>query len=111
MYGLKSKDGEYVGPARKGTGFMTNSICVAQKLNKRCPNRQGHQVHRHVILSNGRAKAAQVYPAGLCRAICEGLQEQIKMDEKGQFLLMIASDAKNTTSKQARRQAGRQARK
>ena len=49
MYGPKSRDNEYEGPARKGTGFMTNSICVAQKLNRRCPNRQGHQVHRHVI--------------------------------------------------------------
>ena len=69
MYGLKSNDGAREGPARKGVGFMTNSICIANKLQKRCPNRKGEQVHRHVILENGRTRAAQVYPPGLCKAI------------------------------------------
>ena len=100
MYSLRSRNGEYEGPARKGIGFMTNSVCISQQLDKRCPNRSGHMVHRHVILMNGRTKAAQVYFAGLCKAICVGLQEQIKMDEDGQFLLMNMGDINNTTSKE-----------
>ena len=62
MYGLRSRDGDHEGPARKGIGFMTNSICIAQKLNKRCPNRRGHQVHRHVILENGNRGTLQATP-------------------------------------------------
>ena len=54
MYGLKSNDGTRQGPTRKGIGFMTNPICIAKKLQKRCPNRTGEQVHMHVRLENGR---------------------------------------------------------
>ena len=47
-YGLKAKGEEGKGPARKSTGFMTNSPCIALQLRRRCPNRVGYQVHRHV---------------------------------------------------------------
>ena len=47
MYGLKSKEKGHEGPARKRTGFMTNSVCIAQQLQRRCPNRTGHVVHTH----------------------------------------------------------------
>ena len=40
-----------------------------------------------MILVNGRAKKAEVYPPALCRAICSGLVEQMEVDRKGQFLL------------------------
>ena len=66
-------------------------MCIAEKLNRKCPNRIGYWVHRHVILESGRTRAAQVYLDDLCKAICEGLQEQLKLDEKGQFLLMNAN--------------------
>ena len=46
-----------------------------------------NQQHEHVILINGRAKAAQVYPPQVCRAVCQGLIEQIEMDQAGQFLI------------------------
>ena len=42
---------------------------------------------RQYILEGGRAKAAQVYPNKLCKAICEGLIEQMEADRKGQFLV------------------------
>ena len=61
-YGLPASDGQRTSPARKRTSFMTNSPCIAQKLSLRCPNTQEYQVHDHVILINGRAKASQVYP-------------------------------------------------
>ena len=60
-YGLKAKGDEGTGPARKATGFMTNSPCIAMQLGRRCPNRQGGSTHQHVQLSNGRAAAAQLY--------------------------------------------------
>ena len=74
MDGLKSKDKQGVGPARGITGFLTNLVCIAKRLNKMCPNRPGHEVHRHVVLEAGRTRAAQIYPQELCKQICLGIQ-------------------------------------
>ena len=87
QYGLLSRDIMGVGMVRKATGFMTNSPCVAMQLRKRCPNRSGKIQHKHVTLQGGRTKAAQIYPEGLCRAICVGLVQQLDMDKRGQFVL------------------------
>ena len=51
-------------------------------------------------MTNGRAKAAHVYPAGFCKAICECVQEQIEMDEKEQFLIMNVNDTKYMASEE-----------
>ena len=107
MYGLKTHDGTREGPARKGIGFMTNSVCIADKLRKRCPNRQGQPIHQHIWLTNGRARAAQVYPEALCKAICQGLQEQLQLDSKGQFLLMNIESAAEESSRELRESARR----
>ena len=56
---------------RKPTKFMTNSQCIANKLEQRCPGN-----HRHIQLINGRAKAAEVYPEGLVKQILQGLWDQ-----------------------------------
>ena len=93
QYGLKSHDKNREGLARKSTIFMTNSPCIAARLNKRCPNRCGTKVHNHVVLQVGRTRAAQIYPLGLCKAICLGLKEQINADRQGQFLLMEMGNA------------------
>ena len=87
MYGLKANEGDRWGPARKSTGFMTNSACVAQALQQRCPNTRNDQVHKHVVLQSGRTTVAQVYPPELCKAICLEFKEQFEVDRKGQFLL------------------------
>lgn len=60
VYGLKSRDKNREGPARKGIGFMTNSVCIAQKLNKRRPDRQGHEVHRHVTLEGSHKRSTSL---------------------------------------------------
>ena len=86
-YGLTSSDGKHTGLAKKSTGFMTNSPCIAAALNKRCKNTKQHQVHEHVVLINGGPKAAQVYPSALCKAVCQGIRQQIIVDGKGQLLL------------------------
>ena len=77
VYGLKTKDGERPGPARKSIGFLTDSPCIAQALRRRCPNTTGTRVHDHMILEGSSTKAAQVHPPGLCRAICQGFQAQM----------------------------------
>ena len=69
QYGLMSTDGLGRGLVRKSIGFMTNAPCIAMQLQRRCPNKIGRRVHRHVTLEGGRTKPAQVYPDGLCRAI------------------------------------------
>ena len=73
QYGLVSVDKEGPGPARKTTRFLTNSPRVAEELGRRCPGD-----HRHVQLINGRAAAAQRYPAELCEAICRGAAAQLR---------------------------------
>lgn len=100
MCGLRSHDGVREGPARKGIGFITNSICIAKKSSRRCPNRRGEMLHKHVVLKARRIRAAQVYPEGLCKAICERLQEQKRLDEKGQFLLMNVNSDTKASSKE-----------
>ena len=87
MYGLKIKDKDKVGLARTSIGCMTNSLCIATALSRRCPNTRPHQVHERIRLEDGRPKAAQVYPLDLCRAICRGLGEQLEVDQRGQFFL------------------------
>ena len=50
---------------------------IANKLAKVC---QGN--HRHIQLIGGRAKKAEIYPPKLCKAIIEGLVEQMEEDGK-----------------------------
>ena len=96
--GLMSRDNGGQGFARKTAGFMTNSPCIALQLQRRCFNRGGCKIHKHVQLVNGRARAARVYPPELCRAVCRGLIKQIDADKNGQFLLMsIDHDDKNSS--------------
>ena len=42
-----------------------------------------HGDHEHIHLDEGRAEAAEQYPEKLCKAICQGLSEQLKIDEQG----------------------------
>ena len=107
QFGLKSKDHEGIGPARKRTGFLTNAICIAKRLHKKCPNNNQHQVHRHVTLANGRARAAQVYPDKLCREICLGIQEQIQRDRNGQYLLANVQVDNKTTTKETMKEVNK----
>ena len=74
-FGMMSKDANGEGPVLKPTIFMTNSIEAQKALEKKCP---GHS--RHVHLMEGRAAAAQVYPKALCRAICEAIVSQARID-------------------------------
>ena len=70
-YGLTTTVHNETRPAMKPTGFLTKSWCVARELSKRCPGD-----HLHFSLVEGRAKAAEQYPKGLCQAICRGVSHQ-----------------------------------
>ena len=97
MYGFKITFKNQEGPARKIIGYMTNQVCIAQQLQRKCLTRIGNVVHKHIILEEGRTKQAQVHSRELCQAICVGLQKQIRADEAGQFLLTEA-EAMGVTS-------------
>ena len=62
-------------PAQKLTRWLTNSPFLAATLERKCP-----RDHAHTVLLNGRAKAAQVYPPALCRAVVAGFAEQLRAD-------------------------------
>ena len=79
-WGMKSKDASGIGYARKPTRWGTNCEVLARILEKECPNKEGKTWHRHVMVLNGRAKAAQVYPPALVAAILKGIREHMKVD-------------------------------
>ena len=100
QYGLKSRDEQGEGLAKKPTGFMTNSPCIVFELRRRCSNRVGYQLRRHVQLQGGRIRAAQVYPPGLCKAICKGLIKHKEVAARGQDLLMNVEYSEERTSQE-----------
>jgi len=71
----EDKDGER--SIKKPTGIMTNSECIAKRMERKC---QG--LHRHITLVDGRAKEAEVYPKELCKEIIKGLIEQMESDKR-----------------------------
>lgn len=99
-YGLKAKGEPGMGPARKTIGVMTNSPRIALQLKRRRPRRDGYYVHKHVHLDGGRAKAAQIYSPGLCRAVCKRLIKQFEADRNGQYLFMNMEYKEDCSSKE-----------
>ena len=79
---------------------MTNSVCVAKRLEKRCPNRAGHEVYHHVRLENWLTRKAQEYPPELCRAICKGIIEQLEADRRGEFFIGSIDKHQTASSEQ-----------
>ena len=72
MFGLKTRGpcGELMS-AQKKTKFMTNSIGIAEELERKCD-----RGHVHQPLLEGRAAGAARYPPALCEAICRGLMRE-----------------------------------
>ena len=63
-FGMMIEDKIGDGLVKKPTGFLTNSEHVKEQLSKK-----GTEGHRHVQLMEGKARACQVYPEKLVRAI------------------------------------------
>ena len=74
-HGMWQVDKEGPGHVKKATRIMTNSPEVSGQVAIRCPGN-----HRHIVLIDRRAKAAQVYPEQLCRAILRGARMPQKKD-------------------------------
>ena len=79
------------GLVRTPTTMMTNSNEVARRIGIKCSNAGAEEVntHSHVQLMGGRAAQAQVYPIRLCRAVCEGVAAQKRVDS----LNLVSLDA------------------
>ena len=81
QFGLTSKiraGSDERGPAKKPTGFVTNSWMIAKRLRRTCQHD-----HVRVKLGGGRAEAAALYPDELCMEMCRGLKDQIEYDATG----------------------------
>ena len=68
-------------PTRKSTGWLSNSEHLLNTIGKRCKCKFG--AHQPVVGQNKygqRSKQAAAYPAGLCRAICQGILQTMKFD-------------------------------
>ena len=68
--GAWGKDGW--GPVAKATGWMTNSLCVAQRVGVLCTGD-----HEHVHLVSGCANATERYPVALVKAILKGIRDEL----------------------------------
>ena len=71
QFGLKVRPEEELN--KKPTGFMSNSPKVLKRLSKKCTGD-----HPHQPLLHGRAARAEVYPPGLCKAVVQGIREEVK---------------------------------
>ena len=80
---MESSDLYGKGLVYKMTRWMTNSRRLAEVLEGVCSNSGNRTWHRHVNLINGRARAAQIYPPKLVKAILVAMRRQLEDD--GEF--------------------------
>ena len=66
--------------AFKPTGWMSNSPCILEQLNRQCTNLSNNpeHYHRHADLQCSRASKAAIYPEQLCYSILRDLRAQMK---------------------------------
>ena len=74
-------------PAKKPTGFLTNSKFIAEELDRRCNGE-----HNHFSLMEGRAAKAQEYTPELCTAICTGIRKQKEFDKSKLCSSLLLTD-------------------
>ena len=81
QYGMTQRDSQgHIRPILKPTRWATSAIELAKLLSRKCPDRIGHN---HLLLEDGRAKAAAIYPEKLCRIIRRGILRQIERERAG----------------------------
>ena len=79
--GYGKVDEESGRPIKKPTGFVANCEVVLNHLGKRCRCACG--AHQQVLGSSRfwqRSPQAAAYPLQLCKAICQGVLESMKLD-------------------------------
>ena len=78
---MSAEDGEGRGYVRKETCWLTNSPQLAKVLEGECTNKDpSKEWHRHVHLTDGRAKGAQVYPPRLMHGVLKAIKRQLELD-------------------------------
>ena len=80
-HGMESEDQWGVGLVLKPTGWLTNAEWVGREVAKKCGNLEKAfwaDKHRHIQLLGGKAKACEIYPKSLCRAILRGFKRQLE---------------------------------
>ena len=75
QFGMVQHEGGEEVSVKKPTGFMSNSPKICERLRKLCPGK-----HKHISLTGGRAKIAEIYPDALCSEILKGVIEQMRID-------------------------------
>ena len=78
-YGQTSIDPDgFARLAKKPTGWMTNSPCIAEAVSRRCSNeRVADESKHHALLMGGRASATERYPSRLVTAVLRALRAQL----------------------------------
>ena len=81
QYGQRNKQGD---PLKKGTKWMSNAMEVLRALKKRCRGQGGACTMggNHGQCMGQAAKDAAIYPFKLCKAILEGIRNQLRLDRK-----------------------------
>ena len=83
-YGMKITDEDGESLVEKKTKVMSNSDEILKRLERKCTNKDGiTEKHRHADTTGGEIKLCQVYPGQFCRAVCEGVTAQKKLDDLG----------------------------
>ena len=75
QFGMTTTLNGQVGLVRKPTTFLTNSPEVAKRLDQRCSMSCRGRT-QHIAIQGSRARLAQQYPVGLCRAVAEGVKAE-----------------------------------
>ena len=83
QYGQEVQYGEHMGqPVRKATGFMSNAPKILERLARRCTGRNGmcsrSKGGKHVHASGRVAEDAARYSDGLCRAMIQGMVDEMR---------------------------------
>ena len=75
MHGVIADSRDGPAPAKKPTGFLTNSEYIRDAVSIQC-----HGDHQHVQPMGGKASKDKVYPNGPCDAMLGGLRRQLTVD-------------------------------
>ena len=80
-------------PVMKPTRFMSNSQVLLQELSRKCRG-----CPKHGPLSGKHAKAAAIYPRGLCRAVCQGVRKQLELDRDDMMVVPLTATAQEISA-------------
>ena len=82
QYGQRTKGTNE--PIKKPTRWMSNGAKILETLGQRCRGRKGacSMGGFHQPCSGGRARDAAIYPFALCKAILQGIRNQMRHDHR-----------------------------